>query len=134
MDIDETVKNFPLARVELFNWLLLVVLAVAGYMFFTPFFAKGVLGGGLIANLSFVFLKRDLVGIMAGPLKIAKFSFFIKYYARLTVLALILFFLVRHQLVGIIGLLVGLSTVVLSILFTATGLVTKIYFTAREAS
>lgn len=134
MDIDETIKNFPLARVEMGNWLLLGVLAVAGYLLFTPFFAKGVLVGGLLANLSFIFLKRDLVGIMAGPLKIAKLSFFVKYYARLTVLAVIIFFMVRLQLVGIFGLLVGLSTVVLSILCTATGLVTKIYFTAREAS
>lgn len=130
-----TEKNsFPLSRVETFNWLLLGILTVVALLCSTRFFAQGVMVGGLIANLSFIILKRDLFGIMAGPLNIAKLRFFIKYYARLTVLALVLFFLVRYELVGVLGLLVGLSTVVLSILCTAAMMATKFYSTSKEAA
>ncbi|MCF6290831.1 MAG: ATP synthase subunit I [Desulfobacterales bacterium] len=128
------INSFPLSRVEAGNWLLLVGMTMVALLCFTRFFAQGVVVGGLIANLSFIILKRDLFGIMAGPLKIAKLRFFIKYYARLTVLALILFFLVRYELVGVLGLLVGLSTVVLSILCTAAIMATKFYSTSKEAA
>lgn len=121
---------FPVGRVERLNWLLLGAMGMAAFLFSTPFFAKGVLAGGLLANISFIVLKRDLTGIMAGPLNLAKVRFFMKYYARLTVLALILFVLVRYEVVGVFGLLVGLSTVVLSILCTAAAVATKFYFTS----
>ncbi len=132
---DGTEKNsFPLHRVEICNWLLLGGMTMVALLCSTRFFVQGVVAGGLIANLSFIILKRDLFGIMAGPLNIAKLRFFIKYYARLAVLALVLFFLVRYELVGILGLLVGLSTVVLSILCTAAIMATKFYSTSREAA
>lgn len=127
------IKDFPLDKVETLNWLLLLAMAVISLMAAPHFFTRGIVVGGLIANLSFIVLKRDLFGIMAGPLKIAKVSFFIKYYVRLTILAVVLFFLVRYQLVGIFGLLVGLSTVVLSILCTTAGLVAQNYSTSKEA-
>lgn len=134
MENETEIKDFPLARVELLSWLLLVALAAVSWAAVTPFFAQGVLVGGLIANISFIVLKRDLTGIMAGPLKIAKVRFFIKYYVRLMVLAVILFFLVRYRIVGVMGLLVGLSTVVLSIMGTAAGLVAKNNYTSKEAA
>ena len=99
----------------------------------TPYFAKGVLVGGLLANVSFMFLKNDLIRILAGPLHSAKARFLIKYYARFSLLALILFFLVRYHLVHVVGLILGLSTVVLSIGITTIGLVKRFFFIAKEA-
>ncbi len=126
--------TFPLGRVEKLNWVLLAALSISALLLVDRFFAGGVLVGGLIANVSFIFLKRDLTGILAGPLSIAKVRFFMKYYIRLAVLAVLLFFLVRHQLVGVFGLLVGLSTVVVSIVCTAAGVATKFYSTSKEAA
>jgi len=88
----------------------------------------------VLANISFRFLKKDLLLVMAGPLGAAKVRFFIKYYIRLTALALVLYYLVRHQVVPVTGMLIGLSTVVLSILFVVGSAARQIYLTAKEAA
>jgi len=121
-------------RMARLNWLLLAGMTAAGGLVATPFFAKGVLVGGLLANISFLLLKRDITRVLSGPLTAAKGRFFIKYYIRLTVLALILFILVRYRVVHLVGLLLGLSTVVLSIGIMVAGAARKVALTAKEAS
>lgn len=126
--------EFPLGRVQLLNWLVLAAMVGGGWVYFSPAFAQSLAVGGVLANGSFIALQRSLQKIMAGPLSVAKLRFFVKYYARLTVLAVILYILVRYWRPDVAGLLVGLSTVVLSILVTAAGELKKIYFTAKEAA
>jgi len=127
-------EYFPLDRMGRMNWLLLAAMTAAAGFFVSPYFAKGLFVGGLIANISFVLLKKDITRVLTGPLKAAKASFLIKYYIRLTVLALILFFLVRYRSIHLIGLLVGLSTVVISIGIMVAGAARKVALTAKEAS
>jgi len=101
---------------------------------FSAFAAKSVFVGGAVANISFMFLKKDLIKLLGGPLEAAKVRFFIRYYIRLSVVVIILFLLVKYQVVNTIGLLLGLSTVLTSICITAAGEVKKIYFNFKEAS
>jgi hypothetical protein len=112
------------------NWLLLIAMTVAGWFIFSPHFAKGLFLGGLIANTSFSLLRKDLTRALSGPLQSAKVRFLLKYYIRLTVLAIILFFLIRYRAVHIIGLLVGLSTVVISIGIMVAEAAKKVSLTA----
>ena len=132
--MSHAVEYFPLGKMERLNWLLLVAMTAAGGLFVSPFFAKGLFIGGLIANISFILLKKDITRVLSGPLTAAKCRFLIKYYIRLTVLALILFFLVRYKSVHLVGLLVGLSTVVISIGIMVAGAARKVALTAKEAS
>jgi small-conductance mechanosensitive channel len=104
-----------LAKVMAFNWLLLVVLTGLAWLGYSGFHARSVFIGGAIANLSFLFLKRDLLRLLAGPLGAVKPLFFMRYYLRLSVVVGVLFLLVRYQLVHTLALLVGLSTVLLGI-------------------
>jgi hypothetical protein len=127
-------EYFPLHKMGRLNWLLLLVMTAAGGLIVSPNFAKGLFVGGLIANISFILLKKDITRVLAGPLNAAKGRFLIKYYARLTVLALILFFLVRYKSIHLVGLLVGLSTVVISIGIMVAGAAKKVALTAKEAS
>ena len=127
-------EYFPLHKMGRLNWLLLLVMTAAGGLILSPNFAKGLFVGGLIANISFILLKKDITRVLAGPLNAAKGRFLIKYYARLTVLALILFFLVRYKSIHLVGLLVGLSTVVISIGIMVAGAAKKVALTAKEAS
>lgn len=127
-------EYFPLDTMGRLNWLLLVAMTAAGALFISPFFAKGLFIGGLIANISFILLKKDITRVLSGPLQAAKGRFLIKYYIRLTVLALILFFLVRYRSIHLVGLLAGLSTVVISIGIMVAGAARKVALTAKEAS
>ena len=85
--------------------------------------------GGAIANVSFLFLKRDLLRLLSGPLEAVKPLFFMRYYLRLSVVVGVLFLLVRFQKVHIPGLLVVLSTVLLGIGLAVMAAARSIYST-----
>jgi hypothetical protein len=130
--------EFPLHRVELFNWVISAILTFAVGLKFPFFIAKSVFIGCLIANISFLFLKKDLVNFLQGKLlqsgKVnkAKRIFYVKYYVRLAIIALILYVLISRRIAHPLGLLVGLSVVVLSISITVVSVVKKFYFNAKE--
>ena len=104
-----------LSKVMVWSWLLLGVLTGLAWLGYSGFHARSVFIGGAIANVSFLFLKRDLLKLLAGPLEAVKPLFFMRYYLRLFVVVGVLFLLVRFRLVHTPALLVGLSTVLLGI-------------------
>ena len=132
--MSHAVEYFSLDKMGRLTWLLLLTMTAAGGLLVSPSFAKGLFIGGLIANISFILLKKDITRVLSGPLNAAKGRFLIKYYIRLTVLALILFCLVRYRSIHLVGLLVGLSTVVISIGIMVAGAARKVALTAKEAS
>ena len=53
-------NEFPLIYVQGLNLLLMVAMTAVSWAVATPYFTKGVLVGGLLANVSFMFLKNDI--------------------------------------------------------------------------
>ena len=131
--MSDTDEYFPLDRMERLNWLLLAGMISAGSLFVSFSFGVALLIGGVIANTSFMLLKKDITRVLSGPLQAAKGRFLLKYYIRLTCLALILFCLVRYGSVHLVGLLLGLSTVVISIGIMVAGAARKVALTVKEA-
>lgn len=137
--IIEGKDEFPLHRVEIFNWVISAVVTLVVGLKFPFFIAKSVLIGCLLANISYLFLKKDLVDFLQGKLLLsgkvnkAKRIFYLKYYVRLTVIALVLYFLISRHIAHPLGLLVGLSVVVLSIGITVASVIKKFYFNTKEA-
>lgn len=115
-----------LTYVQRFNWVLLPLLTAAAWYLFSWKIAQSVLIGGLLANASFFMLRQDIARFMANfsqagmnwkaVKQLEKVKFFLKFYGRLIVLAVILYFLITRVSVDVIGLVVGLSTVMLSVI------------------
>ncbi len=126
--------EFPLKKVQIHNWLLLGVMIPAGWLIYSADAALGILVGGVLSCGSFEFLKNDLTRLMKGPLNLVKGRFFIKYYARFSVLAVVLFCIIKYGSLNLGGLLVGLTTVVISIGVTVAAESKKIFFNLKEAS
>lgn len=132
-------NDFPLHRMEISSWLLLITATVGTWFVLgNTYLAFSILLGGLIANASYYVMKRDLVDFLHrgtlkgdGKEKIAKAKYYLKYYVRLGVLALILYIIIKNQFAQPIALIIGLSTVVISIGFTVAS-VAKNYFSAAE--
>lgn len=123
-----------LPKVQRYSWIVLGTMTIACWLVFSLQVAISLLIGGVLVNLSFALLRKDLTALLAGPQQAVKARFFIKYYARFTVLAVILFFLIKHQKVHTMGLLAGLSSVFLSIVITSVSEAKRIFFRAKEAS
>ena len=117
--IDLASADISIAKIEKLNWLLTGLMALSAWFVFSTLAAKSVLVGGLIANISFTLMKRDIVKAMKGALSAVKVTFLLKYYALLTALALLLYFVIKHGQLAIGGLLVGLSSVAISVGYTA---------------
>lgn len=126
-------NDISLTSVQKTTWLLLICMAGAGYFFHSWSLALSICIGGLLANFSFSRLKGDLLHLFEGPLEAVKVRFFLKYYLRLTVVAVLLFFLIKSGKVNTVGLLIGLSTVFLSIVLNVTGVTKRFFFSAKEA-
>ena len=114
-----------LGHVQRFNWVLLAVLTAGAFYVFTWKVAQSVLIGGLLANVSFFMLRQDISRFMANfsqagmnwkaVKQLEKVKFFLKFYGRLIVLAVILYLLITRISVDVIGLVIGLSTIMLSV-------------------
>jgi hypothetical protein len=99
------------------NWVLLSLLAILGVLF-APFrFALGMILGGLIVTINFHMLYRTLKRALTPPHLSSHHTVIAKYYVRFTVSGLILFWLISNKHVDPLGLILGLSVVVLSLFF-----------------
>jgi diacylglycerol kinase len=113
-------------HLKIANWSVLAVLVLAGCLWRGREFALGVLVGGLVVVINFHLLHQALRGTLgqlahspqegAGQ---AKAWFAARQLLRFFALLVIIFLLVRHGWVNIFGLLVGLSTVVLTLMLAA---------------
>ncbi|NOQ45285.1 MAG: hypothetical protein GQ559_01195 [Desulfobulbaceae bacterium] len=115
-----------LRYIQKFSLLMLAVFSVGSWYIVNGLFALSVLVGGAMAIGSFFLLKNDIeqvinkVGGAGSRMKTVrtaeKIRFFVKFYARLIVLGLLMFVLVTKVNINMIGLAVGLSTIMSSVI------------------
>ena len=105
-------------RLEIANWIILAILFIPSFIFAPTKFYLGVLLGGFISILNFHGMKLGLHGIFKNPTGNVKQPTMIKYYLRLALTGVVLFFLISANTVDFIGLILGLSVVVINIVVT----------------
>jgi MFS superfamily sulfate permease-like transporter len=116
----------PLQRkIEIANWIILAIIFIPSSIFGTFKFALGVLLGGFISILNFYWMGRSLRRVFEKLSGNAKGAVVFKYFIRLAVTAIVLFFLISSDIVNIIGLLIGLSVVVITVVVTVITTLTK---------
>jgi predicted permease len=114
-------------RLKIANWLVLAGLVVAGFIWRGREFALGILVGGLVAVINFHLLHQALKGMLERAATLspeeakgrAKAFFAARQMLRFFALLAVIFLLVSQGWVNIIGLVVGLSTVVLTLILAA---------------
>ena len=108
-------------RVTVCSALLVGVMAAGGYVLQGWVFARSLLIGGLLVNVSFWLLQKDShrllhrVGSGDSGAEMEKTRFFLRFFARLVVLGLLLFVLASRISIDVIGLTLGLATVMVSV-------------------
>jgi hypothetical protein len=98
------------------NWLLVAVMGGLSLVFGSRNFGAGVLAGGLIAVANCYWLNFTLRRAMQLPVgKAVRFTQ-IRYLLRLALIALAVSVLIIYVKINVIGLLLGLSVLVINIL------------------
>jgi hypothetical protein len=123
--VNRTGKDPLQKRLELTNWIILGILTLISFFFMPRKFALGMLLGGFISIVNFHWLVRDLRKAFRSISEKSNSAVMFKYYIRFAVTAIALYFIITRDIVDIIGLLIGLSTVVIAIVITTVALYSK---------
>lgn len=123
--MNRTGKDPLQKRLELTNWIILGILTLISFFFMPRKFALGMLLGGFISIVNFHWLVRDLRKAFRSISEKSNSAVMFKYYIRFAVTAIALYFIITRDIVDIIGLLIGLSTVVIAIVITTVALYSK---------
>jgi hypothetical protein len=134
-------------KIQILSWMYLLVLTVGSWIVFSWSFAWAVLAGGIISILSFVVSHKDVVGFLESmstvqegesekkEIKKRKLGLIIKFWFRILIIGVVLLVIIKSQKISrdnIIGLLLGLSTVVFTVTVTALGVARHYFLSGRR--
>lgn len=128
MEIQHRLYKF----VNLANWILFSFATLIGLYFMPSDFTAGIICGGLIVTINFHLLYRTLKKAFRPPHIASTRTILAKYYIRFIISGLIIFVLISEHFVDPLGLFVGLSVVVASIMLATVRELTKYIF--KEAT
>jgi len=110
------------------NWVLFALTSLGGLLLAPRPFAAGVVCGGLLVTVNFHLLHRTLKKALRPPHLASHHAVLAKYYLRFAASGLILFVLISHRLVDPLGLFIGLSVVVASIMLATARELKRLIF------
>ena len=98
------------------NWILFSFVSLFGLLSAPSDFARGIIFGGLIVTINFHMLFRTLKKGLTPPNISSHNVILAKCYLRFIISAFIIFVLIAGRFVDPLGLVIGLSVVVVSII------------------
>lgn len=123
--MNHTEKDPLQKKLEIANWVIIGILFTLS-LFFMPYrFTLGMLLGGFISIVNFHWLERDLRKVFGRLSEKSGSVLMFKYFIRFAVIGVALYFIIIGNIVDIIGLVIGLSTVVITMVFTAIAAFSK---------
>ena len=124
MEIQQRILTF----VTRTNWILCAITSIAGFLLLPFDFALGVLCGGLLVTTNFHLLAQTLKNALI-PSQLASYNVVIaKYFMRFIASGFIIFVLIAGHFVNPLGLIIGLSVVVSSIMLATLCELKKLIF------
>jgi len=114
------------------NWVLFFLASISGVVILPPDFSRGIIFGGLIVTINFHLLYRTLKKAFRPSRLSSHRVVLAKYYIRFLISGVIIFVLISGHYVDPLGLFIGLSVVVASIMLATICELTKHIF--KEAT
>ena len=129
MDITEVeIQQRILIFVKRANWILFAAASIMGFILLPANYARGVFFGGLLVTINFHLLARTLKKALTPPHLSSHNVILVKYYLRFIGSGFIIFVLIAGHFVHPVGLVIGLSVVVFSIILATLREFTKLIF------
>ncbi len=114
-----TIQQRLLTFIVRSNWILLLLAASVGYFTASSGVTLGIIAGGLIVTVNFHLLYRTLKKSLTPPHLASPNVVLVKYYIRFVISGLVILLLIAGGYVNPLGLFIGLSVVVASIMLAA---------------
>lgn len=130
---------------QVVSWVYLVVLTLGAWLLKSWSFAWPVLAGGVISIVSFISSHKDVMNFVESltpaieeekdkpaeektKTKQTKTGFIIRFWLRIIVIGILLLLLIKSAKANVFGLIIGLSTMVFTITFTAVSVARRYFF------
>ena len=129
---------------QIVSWLVLSVMSVGSAVFMSLAFGLSVLVGGIISISSFFVSNMDIMKLVESVTSISspedrkakaqqeQKGYLLKFWLRIVIIGVVLFVLIKWQLVNIFGLILGLSTVVVAITLISISVAGHYLFRGRR--
>lgn len=137
-------NDLSLGRMQVAGWIILAVLTIGSLFLMSFTFALSVFIGGVLSIGSFWVSAGDiqrLVGSVTSlslpdarkaQAQLGQKKYLVKFWLRIVIIGVVLLFLIKGQMVNVFGLLIGLSTVVLSAAYLSMSVVGRYIFRGRR--
>jgi hypothetical protein len=123
-----SIQNRLLTFVTRANWLVFAVVSVGGFILASPGMLWGIIFGGLIVTINFHLLSRTLKKSLTPSNLTSHNVILAKYYLRFILSGFIIFILISGHYVHPLGLFIGLSVVVASIMLATLRELKNLFF------
>ena len=138
-----------LQKMQTVSWFYLLILTLGSWWVMSWSFAWGVLAGGVISILSFMSSHKDVMNFVdsltpeteeesqgdqekkEGSVR-TKTGFILRFWLRILVIGILLLLLIKVAKVNVFGLIIGLSTMVFTITFTAVSVARRYLFGSKK--
>jgi len=117
--LNPTEKDPLQKKLEWRNWIGLGVMLILSLVFMSMNFTMGILFGGLISIANYYWLYLSLRKAFRQLSDRSKTAVMVKYYIRFALTGVVLYFILTKTQADVIGLLLGLSVVVINIICSA---------------
>lgn len=133
-----------LQKMQVISWICLAVLTLGSIVIVSLEFAWAVLVGGIISIGSFWVSSAEVMRVIHSVVSLPALedrqvqarqghkSYLVKFWGRLAIIGVVLLVIIKSQMVNILGLILGLSTVVLAITFISLDVARHYFFRGRR--
>jgi hypothetical protein len=110
------------------NWFLFALASLLSFVMAPADFARGIFFGGLLVTINFHMLARTLKKALTPPHLTSHNVVLAKYYLRFFISGIIILGLIALHYVNPIGLILGLSIVVASVMLATVSEIKNLIF------
>lgn len=123
-----TIQKRILTFVTRANWVVFAAVSIGGFLLASADMLWGILFGGLIVTVNFHLLSRTLNKSLVPSNLSSRNVILAKYYVRFILSGFIIFILISGHYVHPLGLFIGLSVVVASIMLATLRELKNLFF------
>jgi Flp pilus assembly protein TadB len=139
-----TENEVALQKMQVISWIVLAVMTSASAVLVSLWFAWSVFAGGVLSIVSFWVSSKDVLGMIGSISSLTSLEdrkaqaqqgqkgYLLKFWIRIVLIGIVLLLLIKSKVVNIFGLILGLSTVVFTITFTAVNVARRYFFSGRR--
>ena len=138
-----TEGSLSLEKMQVVGGCILVVMTLVAAIFASLWFAWSILVGGIISMCSFWTANKGVLKLVESVTSLGSLDdrktqsrqeqkgYLLRFWLRIIIIGIVLMFLIKGHLVNIFGLILGLSTVVLTVAFISIRVTWDYFFRGR---